>query len=219
VGAAGVELDRLFGNGLILKNARKSEARESLESLEILVRPPNCPQHNGYKRLHVATGTTPMGRRVMPKYSTSYAARESEKRSLKVFGEVSIGGALALASARSEAIHEILSKRMRDRVRRRGPMGQTTTGSTSRHSTIGNVSSRRSVAAKIPAFIPSLRIAPSPASNGSRLKRRPSGATLRAMRLLLGSRPCLVHSRIVALSRGSAHTAFYPPSSPSVAAS
>ena len=36
--AAGVELDRLSEYGLILKNARKSEAAESLESLEILVR-------------------------------------------------------------------------------------------------------------------------------------------------------------------------------------
>jgi hypothetical protein len=41
--AAGVELDRLSGNGLIFKNDRKSEATETLESLEILVRPQLLP--------------------------------------------------------------------------------------------------------------------------------------------------------------------------------
>ena len=46
VEAAGVELDRLSEYGLILKNASKSETLETVESLKILVRPPNCPQHN-----------------------------------------------------------------------------------------------------------------------------------------------------------------------------
>jgi hypothetical protein len=40
---AGVELDGLSKNRLILKNASKSEARESLEPLKILVRPPRLP--------------------------------------------------------------------------------------------------------------------------------------------------------------------------------
>jgi hypothetical protein len=46
VEAAGVELDRLSEYGLILKNASKSETLETVESLKILLQPPNCPQHN-----------------------------------------------------------------------------------------------------------------------------------------------------------------------------
>jgi hypothetical protein len=46
VEAAGVELDRLSKYGLIFKNASKSETLETVESLKILLRPPNCPQHN-----------------------------------------------------------------------------------------------------------------------------------------------------------------------------
>ncbi len=46
VEAAGVELDRHSKYGLILKTASKSETLETVESLKILLRPPNCPQHN-----------------------------------------------------------------------------------------------------------------------------------------------------------------------------